>query len=104
MKGQCDRLPRVQVFYPDAFNGCFAGAPDPIDFRSISTSNLYDDPNIYYVTPPAGAFAAPSSGDLMGAGQLLQPDNRNSLGQIRGSVRDRPRGSGAPKPFLGPEK
>ena len=23
----------VQIFYPDDFNGCFGGAPDPIDFR-----------------------------------------------------------------------
>jgi hypothetical protein len=38
----------VQVFYPDAYNGSWALCPDPIDFRSYRSVNIYDDHNAYY--------------------------------------------------------
>lgn len=38
----------VQVFYPDAYNGAWALCPDPIDFRSYRSVNIYDDRNAYY--------------------------------------------------------
>jgi hypothetical protein len=38
----------VQVFYPDAFNGCFAACPDPIDFRAYTVVNIYEDENAYW--------------------------------------------------------
>jgi hypothetical protein len=38
----------VQVFYPDAYNGAWALCPDPIDFRSYRSVNIYDDHNAYY--------------------------------------------------------
>jgi hypothetical protein len=31
----------VQVTYPDAFNGCWAHVPDPVDFRDFQRINLY---------------------------------------------------------------
>jgi hypothetical protein len=39
----------AQVFYPDAFNGCFACCPDPIDFRAYTIVNIYEHRNAYYV-------------------------------------------------------
>ena len=38
----------VQVKYPDAYNGAWALCPDPIDFRSYRSVNIYDDHNAYY--------------------------------------------------------
>jgi hypothetical protein len=37
----------LQVFYPDYFNGCWSGSPDPVDFRSYELINLYEDGNAY---------------------------------------------------------
>jgi hypothetical protein len=39
----------AQVFYPDAFNGCYASCPDPIDFRAHTVVNIYEHPNAYTV-------------------------------------------------------
>jgi hypothetical protein len=38
----------VQVFYPDQYNGTWALCPDPIDFRSYRSVNIYDEHNAYY--------------------------------------------------------
>ncbi|MBI3492966.1 MAG: hypothetical protein HY047_14485, partial [Acidobacteria bacterium] len=38
----------VQVMYPDAYNGTWALCPDPIDFRSYRSVNIYDEKNAYY--------------------------------------------------------
>ncbi len=38
----------VQVMYPDAYNGSWALCPDPIDFRSYRSVNIYDEHNAYY--------------------------------------------------------
>ncbi len=32
----------LQVTYPDAFNGCWSHAPDPVDFRDFQQINLYE--------------------------------------------------------------
>jgi hypothetical protein len=37
----------LQVFYPDYFNGAWAFAPDPVDFRSLQLINIYQDNNAY---------------------------------------------------------
>ena len=34
--------------YPDAYNGAWALCPDPIDFRSYRSVNIYDERNAYY--------------------------------------------------------
>lgn len=44
----------VQVFYPDAFNGCFAACPDPIDFRAYCLVDLYEMTNAYYTVGDFG--------------------------------------------------
>jgi hypothetical protein len=38
----------VQVMAPDAYNGAWALCPDPIDFRSYRSVNIYDERNAYY--------------------------------------------------------
>jgi Putative esterase len=38
----------VQVFYPDQYNGAWALCPDPVDFRSYRSVNIYDEHNAYY--------------------------------------------------------
>jgi hypothetical protein len=38
----------VQVLYPDAYNGAWALCPDPIDFRSYRSVNIYEERNAYY--------------------------------------------------------
>jgi hypothetical protein len=68
----------VQMFYPDEFNGCFAACPDPIDFRSYGTVNIYDDKNAYFATGP---FAAASWGSGM-----PRPATRDHLGVMTASL------------------
>jgi hypothetical protein len=38
----------VQVMYPDQYNGSWALCPDPVDFRSYRSVNIYDEHNAYY--------------------------------------------------------
>jgi hypothetical protein len=38
----------VQVFYPDDYNGAWALCPDPVDFRSYRSVNIYDEHNAYH--------------------------------------------------------
>src|SRR5258708_6050950 len=38
----------VQVLYPDDYNGAWALCPDPVDFRSYRSVNIYDEHNAYY--------------------------------------------------------
>jgi hypothetical protein len=37
----------LQIFYPDFFNGAWAHAPDPVDFRAFELINVYQDENAY---------------------------------------------------------
>ncbi|MBL9121374.1 MAG: hypothetical protein JNL80_15810 [Phycisphaerae bacterium] len=37
----------LQVTYPDRFGGCWASAPDPVDFRDFSGIDLFRDRNMY---------------------------------------------------------
>ena len=37
----------LQIFYPDYFNGAWAHAPDPVDFRAYELINIYKDDNAY---------------------------------------------------------
>jgi putative esterase len=38
----------MQMMYPDFYNGTWAGAPSPIDFRAWRLVNIYDDENAYW--------------------------------------------------------
>lgn len=64
----------VQVMYPDAYNGCFAACPDPIDFRAYCLTNIYEDKNAYYVDTEYG--------------QRQVAGHRDYLGNVDASVRD----------------
>jgi hypothetical protein len=64
----------VQVFYPDAFNGCYAACPDPIDFRAFTVVDVYKDKNAYY-----------QEGDF---NKVLRPGKRDYLGHVSATLQD----------------
>lgn len=64
----------AQVFYPDAYNGCYAACPDPIDFNHYVTMNIYKDKNAYYL-----------ESDFK---KTLRPGHRNYLGHVSATVKD----------------
>lgn len=64
----------VQMFYPDAFNGCFAACPDPIDFRAFCLVDIYNQKNAYWY-----------DSDFK---KLPIPSHRNYLGQIQSTMEE----------------
>lgn len=56
----------VQVKYPDEFNGAFAACPDPIDFRQMMTTNIYEEENAYYYKGPFTKVAKPGKRNYLG--------------------------------------
>ena len=56
----------AQVFYPDEYNGAIVNCPDPIDFRSYLTIDLYQDRNAYYDEGPFRRTARPGERDYLG--------------------------------------
>ncbi len=56
----------AQVFYPTEYNGAQASCPDPIDFRSYMTIDLYTDRNAYYHEGPFRRTPRPASRDAWG--------------------------------------
>ena len=70
----------VQVLYPDQWNGCWAACPDPIDFRAYTTTNLYEDPNAYWMEGPFGRVPRPSHRNWLGhVSATLEQTNRCEL-------------------------
>jgi len=70
----------VQMFYPEAFNGCFAACPDPIDFRAYGAVNIYEDQNAYYAQGPWGRVERPAMRDHLGrTSATLEEINRLEL-------------------------
>jgi hypothetical protein len=53
----------LQVFYPDFFNGAWAHAPDPVDFRAFELINIYEDANAFV---NKHGFERPASRDVDG--------------------------------------
>ncbi len=64
----------AQVMYPEAYNGCFAACPDPIDFRAYMLIDIYEDENAYFY-----------NANLK---QVDRPAHRDYLGHVNSSVRD----------------
>ncbi|WP_115463258.1 hypothetical protein [Winogradskyella aurantiaca] len=64
----------VQVMYPNEYNGCFAACPDPIDFRSYTLVDIYNDDNAYF-----------ESGTHK---KVLRPGHRDYLGKVNASLKD----------------
>ena len=65
----------VQVFYPDHYNGAFAACPDPVDFHSYMTINLYDDKNAYFLEGAHKRVPQPAMRDYLGHTLLTTEDN-----------------------------
>jgi hypothetical protein len=56
----------VQMFYPDRYNGAFVACPDPVDFRSFITANLYQDKNAFYMQGAHADIPQPGMRDYLG--------------------------------------
>lgn len=56
----------VQMFYPDHYNGAFVACPDPVDFRSYLTANLYKDKNAFYMQGAHADIPQPAMRDYLG--------------------------------------
>ena len=63
----------LQVFYPDFFNGTWAGAPSPIDLRAYRLVNIYEDKNAYWYVGPF-AKVPRSSGGSRGTNEVMPAD------------------------------
>jgi hypothetical protein len=56
----------VQMLYPDHYNGAFIACPDPVDFRSFITANLYQDKNAFYMQGAHADIPQPGMRDYLG--------------------------------------
>lgn len=56
----------VQMFYPDHYNGAFIACPDPVDFRSYITANLYEDKNAFFLKAAHVDIPQPAMRDYLG--------------------------------------
>jgi len=70
----------VQVLYPDLYNGAWANCPDPIDFRSYGTVNVYEDKNAYYSDGPFKRTPRPGKRDYLG--QTRSTVEQNNLMEL----------------------
>jgi putative esterase len=52
----------MQIMYPDFYNGTWAGAPSPIDFRAWRLVNIYEDENAYWRKGVWGLVPTPGIG------------------------------------------
>jgi len=70
----------AQVFYPDEYNGAWANCPDPIDFRSYTVVNIYEDANAYYTEGPFRRTPRPGERDYLGQTRVtLEQTNLKEL-------------------------
>jgi len=56
----------AQILYPDEYNGCWAGCPDPIDFGAYTVVNIYEDENAYFWKGPWKVVPRPGHRDYRG--------------------------------------
>jgi len=69
-----------QVFYPDDINGAWVGCPDPIDFRSYGTVNIYENRNAYFREGPFLKVPLPEKRKTNGIlDSTMEQDNRYEL-------------------------
>jgi hypothetical protein len=71
----------LQIFYPDFFNGAWAHAPDPVDFRAFELINVYRDDNALV---NRHGFERPAARDLDGETQFTvrnEVDREKVLGR-----------------------
>ncbi len=65
----------VQMFYPTHYNGAFVACPDPVDFHSYMTINLYDDKNAFYLEGAHKRVPQPAMRDYLGHTLITTEDN-----------------------------
>ncbi len=65
----------AQVFYPDHYNGAFAACPDPIDFHSYMTIDLYDDKNAFFLEGAHKRVPQPAMRDYLGHTLITTQEN-----------------------------
>jgi hypothetical protein len=65
----------VQVFYPEHYNGAFAACPDPIDFHSYMTIDLYDDKNAFFIEGAHKRVPQPAMRDYLGHTLITTQEN-----------------------------
>lgn len=65
----------VQIFYPNHYNGAFGACPDPVDFRSYETIDLYHDKNAFYLEGAHKRVAQPAMRDYLGHTSLTLEEN-----------------------------
>lgn len=70
----------VQINYPDEYNGAFAACPDPIDFRQMTTIDIYRDANAYRYEGPFGSVEHPGKRNWLGiVPYTIEQENRLEL-------------------------
>lgn len=47
--------------YPETFGACWSSSPDPVDFRRFQLTDIYSDPNLFFIDLPAGQAMPPGS-------------------------------------------
>src|SRR5262245_16469771 len=82
----------VQVMYPDLYNGAYANCPDPIDFRSYTVVNIYEDMNAYYSEGPFKRTPRPGKRDYLG--QTRSTVEQNNIMELVLGSKPRPAGRG----------
>jgi len=75
----------LQVWYPDFYGGCYAFAPDPVDFRNVEGINIYEDTNAFYkihewYRVPTPNTRVPQTGET-----LLTSEQRNRFELVNGT-------------------
>jgi hypothetical protein len=65
----------VQMFYPDRYNGAFVACPDPVDFHAYMTTDLYSQPNIFYLQGTNKRVEQPAMRDYQGHTLMSVRDN-----------------------------
>ena len=63
----------LQTLYPHEFNGAWAGQPDPVDFRSYVSMNIYRDSDAFLL--PDGT-SRPASRSRLGPSSFVQEEVR----------------------------
>ena len=75
----------LQVWYPDFYGGCWAFAPDPVDFRNVEGINIYSDANAFYKVHewykvPTPNTRVPHTGEI-----TLTSEQRNHFELVNGT-------------------
>src|SRR5581483_4237942 len=65
----------VQMFYPEHYNGAFVACPDPVDFHTYMTADLYDQKNIFWIDGAQRNIVQPAMRNYLGQTLISMPKN-----------------------------